>query len=100
MDSFIAHAVSIDDIEAYTLIGTVEDKKKYCGFQNLDLLRLFVRSLRIDPSLLIVRRRHYLQLGLRLYTCYCPLPFGNPFILRFLLNDDNSGRMQGSILMY
>lgn len=100
MDSFIAHAVSIDDIEAYTLIGTVEDKKKYCGFQNLDLLRSFVRSLRIDPSLLIVRRRHYLTLGLRLFTCYCPLPFGNPFILRFLLNDDNSGRMQGCTLIH
>ena len=69
-------------VEAVSLLGIQRQRKKECSFQSKEHFATFLKDSGITPFMERVERRQE-KGGYTAYTWTCPLPQGNPFLLKY-----------------
>lgn len=70
-------------VEAVSLLGIQRQRKKECSFQSKEHFATFLKDSGITPFMERVERRQEKKGGYIAYTWTCPLPQGNPFLLKY-----------------
>ena len=81
----------LSEIELITLIGATSDIAQRCFFASEEEVFDMLAAVGITSASLSREEASVEGKGCKLITMHCPLPLGNPFLIRYHLHESGSG---------